>query len=33
VKKIVEQHQGRIETDSTVGNGTTFSVYLPPVAF
>jgi signal transduction histidine kinase len=29
VKKIVEKHQGRIEVQSEVGVGTTFSVYLP----
>jgi two-component system NtrC family sensor kinase len=26
---IVEEHQGRITVESKVGNGTTFSVYLP----
>ena len=29
VKKIVEKHHGRIELQSTVGVGTSFSVYLP----
>ncbi|MCV2369090.1 ATP-binding protein [Roseateles oligotrophus] len=29
VKKIVDKHQGRIELQSEVGVGTTFSVYLP----
>jgi signal transduction histidine kinase len=29
VKKIIEKHQGRIEFQSEVGVGTTFSVHLP----
>jgi signal transduction histidine kinase len=29
VKKIVDKHRGRIEVQSEVGVGTTFSVYLP----
>lgn len=29
VKKIVDEHKGRIEVDSRVNSGTTFSVYLP----
>jgi two-component system NtrC family sensor kinase len=29
VKKIVEKHYGRIEVQSEVNIGTTFSVYLP----
>ncbi len=29
VKKIIDKHHGRIEVDSTVGQGTTVSVYLP----
>ena len=28
-KEIVEAHQGRIEVESDVGKGSTFSVYLP----
>ncbi len=27
--KIIEEHQGRIELDSTVGEGATFKVILP----
>jgi len=29
VKKIVDKHDGKIEVDSQVGKGTTFSVWLP----
>jgi signal transduction histidine kinase len=28
-KEIIEHHNGRIEVESEVGKGTTFSVYLP----
>lgn len=28
-KKIIDKHQGRIEVDSVVGEGTIFKVYLP----
>ena len=29
VKRIVDKHKGRIEVASTVGKGTTFSVFIP----
>ena len=32
VKKIIEKHSGRIDLQSEVGVGTTFSVYLPYLA-
>jgi two-component system, OmpR family, phosphate regulon sensor histidine kinase PhoR len=31
VKKIVEEHQGRIQLQSKLGQGSTFSVYLPTI--
>jgi signal transduction histidine kinase len=30
-KKIIDAHQGSINVESTVGKGTTFSVYLPVI--
>jgi two-component system phosphate regulon sensor histidine kinase PhoR len=32
VKHIVERHRGRLEISSTVGKGTTVSVFLPTTA-
>ncbi|MES2289655.1 MAG: ATP-binding protein, partial [Pseudomonadota bacterium] len=32
VKHIVERHRGRLEITSTVGKGTTVSVFLPTTA-
>jgi signal transduction histidine kinase len=29
VHKIIEQHYGRIEMQSELGKGTTFTIYLP----
>ena len=29
VKKIIDKHEGKIEVDSKVGKGTTFSIFLP----
>ena len=29
VKKIIKEHKGKIEVESELGKGTTFSVYLP----
>lgn len=29
VKKVIEKHKGRVEVNSTIGVGTTFTVYLP----
>lgn len=31
VKKIVDKHNGKIEVESTVGEGTAFAVYIPAV--
>ena len=31
VKKIIDKHNGRIEVNTQLGVGTTFSVYLPTI--
>jgi signal transduction histidine kinase len=31
-QKIVEEHHGRIEVESVVGEGTAFTIYLPVTA-
>jgi signal transduction histidine kinase len=30
-KEIIEHHKGRLQVQSEVGKGTTFSIYLPPI--
>jgi signal transduction histidine kinase len=30
VKQMVENHGGKIEVESSIGEGTQFKVYLPP---
>jgi hypothetical protein len=31
VKKIIEKHNGRVDVESALGQGSTFSFYLPVI--
>jgi two-component system phosphate regulon sensor histidine kinase PhoR len=31
VKKVIDEHKGRIEVESEPGEGTTFKIYFPKI--